>query len=147
MTLYIGAPPCTEFNVSQLVDHLAGNLALACKALGSEQADDPSLAPEPRIAQLAQAALESFSARGLEGTLDPGFAMVPASVLSGILTSNSWSTAGISPRPRARNSTWIRAWPSKSWNWRGPRLANSSALRAHSAPRRPSPNPPVAWNG
>lgn len=77
--------PCTEFNVSQLVDHLAGNLALACKALGSEQADDPSLEPEPRIAQLAQAALESFSARGLEGTLDLGFAVVPASVLSGIL--------------------------------------------------------------
>ncbi|PJJ44964.1 ArsR family transcriptional regulator [Glutamicibacter mysorens] len=77
--------PCTEFNVSQLVDHLAGNLALACKALGSEQADDPSLEAEPRIAQLAQAALESFSARGLEGTLDLGFAVVPASVLSGIL--------------------------------------------------------------
>nr|WP_255372335.1 TIGR03086 family metal-binding protein [Glutamicibacter sp. 0426] len=81
--------PCTEFNVSQLVDHLAGNLALACKAMGSEQADDPSLAPEPRIAQLAQAALESFSARGLEGTLDLGFAEVPASVLSGILNLES----------------------------------------------------------
>ncbi|MGH3652389.1 TIGR03086 family metal-binding protein [Glutamicibacter sp.] len=77
--------PCAEYNVGQLVDHLAGNLAMACKALGAELADDPSLAPEPRIARLAQAALEAFSARGLDGEIDLGFAVVPASVLSGIL--------------------------------------------------------------
>ncbi|WP_417366448.1 TIGR03086 family metal-binding protein [Glutamicibacter arilaitensis] len=77
--------PCSEYNVQELTDHLAGSLSMLASALGADIPDDPALAPEPRIARLAQAALESFSARGLEGMIDAGFATMPASVIAGIL--------------------------------------------------------------
>ncbi|OOP61489.1 TIGR03086 family protein [Arthrobacter sp. SRS-W-1-2016] len=77
--------PCADFNVSQLLDHLAGSIAGIAKALGAEVADDAGKSPEVRIADLAQPALEAFYRRGLEGTIDMGFAELPATMVASIL--------------------------------------------------------------
>jgi len=79
------ATPCAEFTVSQLLDHLVGSVSMIGGALGAAVSDDPSLAPEARIANLAQPTLEAFAARGVEGEIDLGFAVMPASVVAGIL--------------------------------------------------------------
>jgi uncharacterized protein (TIGR03086 family) len=77
--------PCADFNVSQLLDHLAGSIAGIAKALGAEVADVAGKSPEVRIADLAQPALEAFYRRGLEGTIDMGFAELPATMVASIL--------------------------------------------------------------
>lgn len=77
--------PCADFNVSQLLDHLAGSIANIAKALGAEVADDAGKSPEVRIADLAQPTLEAFYRRGLEGTVDMGFAQLPATIVASIL--------------------------------------------------------------
>ncbi|MBT8160667.1 MULTISPECIES: TIGR03086 family metal-binding protein [Arthrobacter] len=77
--------PCADFNVAQLLDHLAGSVAGIAKALGAEVADDTAKSPEVRIADLAQPTLEAFYRRGLEGTVDMGFAELPATIVASIL--------------------------------------------------------------
>ena len=77
--------PCADFTVSQLLDHLAGSIASIAKALGAEAADDAAKSPEVRIADLAQPTLEAFYRRGLEGTIDMGFAELPATIVASIL--------------------------------------------------------------
>lgn len=77
--------PCADFNVSQLLDHLAGSIAVIAKALGAEVVDDAGKSPEARIADLAQPTLEAFYRRGLEGTIDMGFAELPATMVASIL--------------------------------------------------------------
>ncbi|MFH5878856.1 TIGR03086 family metal-binding protein [Arthrobacter sp. NA-172] len=77
--------PCADFTVTQLVDHLAGSVSGIAKALGAEVADDAGKSPEVRIADLAQPALEAFYRRGLEGTIDMGFAELPAPMVASIL--------------------------------------------------------------
>lgn len=47
--------------------------------------DDPAAAPEKRLADVAQPTLEAFQARGLEGTIDMGFAELPATTVANIL--------------------------------------------------------------
>lgn len=79
------ATPCSEFSVSGLLDHLGSSVSMIGGALGAAVSDDPSLAPEARIANLAQPTLEAFAARGVEGEIDLGFAVMPASVVAGIL--------------------------------------------------------------
>ncbi|MCZ9883055.1 TIGR03086 family metal-binding protein [Arthrobacter sp. B2a2-09] len=77
--------PCADFNVSQLLGHLAGSISRIAKALGAEVADDAGKSPEVRIADLAQPTLEAFYRRGLEGTIDMGFAELPAPMVASIL--------------------------------------------------------------
>jgi uncharacterized protein (TIGR03086 family) len=77
--------PCADFNVSQLLDHLAGSIGGIAKALGAEVADDAGKSPEVRIADLAQPTLEAFYRRGIEGTIDMGFAELPAKMVASIL--------------------------------------------------------------
>lgn len=79
------ATPCAEFSVSQLLDHLAGSICSIGRGLGAAISDDPALAPEVRIANLAQPTLEAFAAHGLEGEIDLGFAAMPAKVVASIL--------------------------------------------------------------
>lgn len=55
------------------------------KALGATVADDAGKSPEERIADLAQPTLEAFSRRGLDGTVDMGFAELPAAMVASIL--------------------------------------------------------------
>jgi uncharacterized protein (TIGR03086 family) len=77
--------PCADYNVGQLLDHLAGSITGIGKALGASVTDDAAKAPEARIADLAQPVLEAFYRRGLEGTVDMGFAELPATMVASIL--------------------------------------------------------------
>ncbi|WP_219729682.1 TIGR03086 family metal-binding protein [Pseudarthrobacter sp. NBSH8] len=77
--------PCGDFTVAGLVEHLVGSITGIGKALGVAIVDQPDAAPEVRVADAAQPTLEAFQVRGLEGTIDMGFAEVPASVVANIL--------------------------------------------------------------
>lgn len=77
--------PCEDFTVAGLLDHLFGSIASIGKALGVTVADQPSASPEVRIADAAQVTLEAFRSRGTEGTLDMGFAELPATMVANIL--------------------------------------------------------------
>lgn len=77
--------PCENFSVTQLVDHLVGSVCGIGKALGLELLDSPSASAEARVADAAQATLEAFTKRGLEGTIDMGFAELPATMVANIL--------------------------------------------------------------
>ena len=79
------ATPCEDFTVDALLGHLFGSIASIGKALGVTVADQPSATPEARIADAAQTTLEAFRARGTEGTLDMGFAELPATLVANIL--------------------------------------------------------------
>jgi len=62
-------------------------------------------APEVRIADAAQSTLEAFRIRGLEGTIDMGFAEVPATMVANILNLeflvHAWGFAVVTGRPLA----------------------------------------------
>lgn len=77
--------PCQDFNAHELLEHLAGSLRQIGGALGADLSEDVNTAPEVRIATLAQPTLEAFTRRGLEGTIDMGFAELPATVVAGIV--------------------------------------------------------------
>jgi uncharacterized protein (TIGR03086 family) len=77
--------PCADYKVGQLLDHLAGSISGIGQALGAPVTDDAEKAPEARIADLAQPVLEAFYRRGLEGTVDMGFAELPATMVAAIL--------------------------------------------------------------
>lgn len=77
--------PCEAFTVHELLGHLAGSLQHIGGALGADLRDDVGAAPEVRIAGLAQPTLEAFTRRGIEGTIDMGFAKLPAPVVAGIV--------------------------------------------------------------
>ncbi|MCP9000411.1 TIGR03086 family metal-binding protein [Pseudarthrobacter sp. RMG13] len=77
--------PCEDFTVAELVEHLVGSITGIGKALGVAVVDQPDAAPEVRVADAAQPTLEAFQARGLEGTVDMGFAELPASMVANIL--------------------------------------------------------------
>ena len=79
------ATPCEAFNAHELLEHLAGSLKGIGGALGANLPEDADAAPEVRIAGLAQPTLEAFARRGLEGTIDMGFAELPATMVAGIL--------------------------------------------------------------
>ncbi|WP_427131206.1 TIGR03086 family metal-binding protein [Pseudarthrobacter sp. S9] len=77
--------PCEDFTVSGLLEHLFGSIASIAKPLGVAVADQPAASPEVRIADAAQVTLEAFRARGTEGSLDMGFAELPATLVANIL--------------------------------------------------------------
>ncbi|MFI5086118.1 MAG: TIGR03086 family metal-binding protein, partial [Actinomycetales bacterium] len=77
--------PCEDFTVAALVEHLVGSISGIGKALGAEITDDAGAAPEARVANAAAPTLEAFNARGLDGTVDLGFAVLPAATVANIL--------------------------------------------------------------
>lgn len=77
--------PCEDFTVAGLLDHLFGSIASIGKALGVVVRDQPTVSPEVRIADASQVTLEAFRARGLAGSLDMGFAELPATLVANIL--------------------------------------------------------------
>jgi uncharacterized protein (TIGR03086 family) len=77
--------PCEDFTAHELLEHLAGSLKNIGTALGADVTDRTDAAPEVRIAELAQPALEAFARRGVDGTIDMGFAELPATMVAGIL--------------------------------------------------------------
>lgn len=77
--------PCDDFSVAELVEHLVGSISGIGKALGVAMTDDAGAPPEVRVANAAAPTLEAFAARGLEGTIDMGFAELPATTVANIL--------------------------------------------------------------
>jgi uncharacterized protein (TIGR03086 family) len=77
--------PCKDFTSHQLVEHLFESVAGIGRALGVDVVDQPTAAPEVRIADAAQLTLEAFRTRGLDGTIDMCFAELPATVVANIL--------------------------------------------------------------
>jgi uncharacterized protein (TIGR03086 family) len=78
--------PCADYDVAALTDHLRGSIAGIAAALGVRlPEDDPAAAAEERIAAAVQPTLEAFARRGVEGEVDMGFAVLPATVVANIL--------------------------------------------------------------
>jgi len=88
---YHKATVCTEFDVTQLADHLIGSVtylcALADAGAGGEPGAGPVTSPlEARVATAAQATLEAWHVRGLDGTVKVGPHEMPAGAALGILS-------------------------------------------------------------
>jgi uncharacterized protein (TIGR03086 family) len=86
---YHKATVCTEFDVTQLADHLIGSVtylgALASDAAGATA--EPATGPlESRVATAAQATLEAWHIRGLDGEVKVGPHEMPAEAALGILS-------------------------------------------------------------
>jgi len=77
---------CTEFNVAQLADHLIGSVTFLGGAAGGDIPEATGTALEPRVAAAAQAALEAWNARGLDGMVKAGANEMPAASALGILS-------------------------------------------------------------
>lgn len=79
--------PCTEYDVSQLADHLMRSLAIIGSAAGAKLPPRDLNAPlEIQVADTAQAVLEAWRRRGVDGTVELNAAQVPAAVPVGILS-------------------------------------------------------------
>ncbi|BBX98284.1 hypothetical protein MLAC_35780 [Mycobacterium lacus] len=79
--------PCKEFDVSQLADHLMRSLTIIGGAAGAHSPPrDPDAPLETQVADAAQAALEAWRRRGLDGTVELNSNQVPATVPVGILS-------------------------------------------------------------
>ncbi len=77
--------PCEDFTAHELLEHLAASLTGIAGALGVPVTNNQEAGPESRIADLATPLIEAFSRRGLDGTIDMGFAELPATVVAGIV--------------------------------------------------------------
>jgi uncharacterized protein (TIGR03086 family) len=78
--------PCAKFDVDQLVDHLTGSIVGLGSMVGATIVPDQSATYEVRVADAAQALLEAWRARGVEGTVKMGPNEMPAELASSILT-------------------------------------------------------------
>lgn len=77
--------PCSEFNLAQLIDHQYESVVHIAESLGVHAPANPSSSFEIRLADLAQTTMETFSHRGLEGSLRLGSTDLPANVVANIL--------------------------------------------------------------
>jgi len=77
--------PCSDFNLQQLIDHQYGSMVNIAKSLGIPVSTDPDASFEVRLADLAQKVMETFTTRGLDGSLVLGENELPASVVANIL--------------------------------------------------------------
>jgi uncharacterized protein (TIGR03086 family) len=78
---------CSEYNVAQLADHVLGSITSLGGCAGArmpEREQDASL--ETQVADAAQAALEAWRRRGLEGSVELGPREVPAAMPVNILS-------------------------------------------------------------
>jgi uncharacterized protein (TIGR03086 family) len=83
----LGAPtPCTEFTVGQLEAHLLASLSSLTSLAGSTIVPSKTGDLESRIADAAQQAVETWTERGLEGTVQAGPQELPASIAVSILS-------------------------------------------------------------
>ena len=89
---------CTEYTVAQLVDHVMGSIASLGGCAGARMPERDQYAPvETQIADAAQAALEAWRRRGLEGTVKLGprevAAAMPVNILSLEFLVHAWDFA------------------------------------------------------
>jgi len=76
---------CTEFDVTQLAEHLIGSVtSLGAAAGASAGAAAAASTVEARLAAPAQAMLEAWTVRGLDGTVKLGPNEMPAGLVLGI---------------------------------------------------------------
>lgn len=79
--------PCTEYDVSQLADHLMNSITILGSAAGAEPTTRDTGAPlETQVADAAQAALEAWRRRGPDGSVNLNSSEVPAVMPLGILS-------------------------------------------------------------
>ncbi len=83
---YHHATVCSEFDVTQLADHLIGSVTFLGGAAGAAPVSLPDGPLEARVAAAAQAALEAWHARGLDGEVKVGPHEMPAGAALGILS-------------------------------------------------------------
>ena len=77
---------CTEYNVARLADHVMGSITSLGGCAGARMPERDQDAPlETQVADAAQAALEAWRRRGLEGTVE-GPQEVPAALPVNILS-------------------------------------------------------------
>lgn len=80
------ATVCTEFDVTQLADHLIGTVTFLGAAAGADFGRAAGSTLEARVADAAQATLEAWNIRGLTGTVKVGPNEMPAGAALGILS-------------------------------------------------------------
>jgi len=75
---------CTEFDITQLAEHLIGSVTFLGDAAGAKAVPADGSTLEARLAAPAQAMLEAWTVRGLDGTLKLGPNEMPAGLVLGI---------------------------------------------------------------
>jgi uncharacterized protein (TIGR03086 family) len=106
---YHRATICTEFDVTQLAEHLIGSVTFlgAAAGLGAGPAAGPAAGTtlEARLAAPAQATLEAWTARGVDGTVKVGPHEMPAGLALGIgsveFLVHAWDFAQATGQPLA----------------------------------------------
>ena len=92
---------CTEFDVTQLADHLIGSVTSLADAAGGEAVPAGSTL-ESKVATAAQAMLEAWTARGVDGTVKLGPHEMPADLTLGIgsieFLVHAWDFAQVTGR-------------------------------------------------
>jgi len=78
--------PCTEFTVGQLEAHLLGSLISLTSLADSTLVPTSAIDLESRIADAAQQAVETWTERGIEGTVQAGPQELPATIAASILS-------------------------------------------------------------
>ena len=75
---------CTEFDVTQLAEHLIGSVTSLGAAAGADDGPAAGATLEARLARPAQAMLEAWTVRGVDGTVKLGAHEMPAELVLGI---------------------------------------------------------------
>jgi uncharacterized protein (TIGR03086 family) len=78
--------PCTEFDMTQLTDHLLGSVTGIGTSAGAQFGEVDPATLESQVATAAQVALEAWNARGLAGQVKAGPVEMPAELVLGILS-------------------------------------------------------------
>jgi uncharacterized protein (TIGR03086 family) len=75
---------CTEYDVTQLAEHLIGSVTALGAAAGAGPGEATGTGLEARVAGPAQAMLEAWTAHGVDGTVKLGTREMPADLVLGI---------------------------------------------------------------
>jgi uncharacterized protein (TIGR03086 family) len=79
--------PCTEYTMAQLADHLLTGMTRIGAAAGAQMPQRDLDAPlETQVADAADAVLEAWRRKGVEGTVELASTQLPAAAAVGILS-------------------------------------------------------------
>ncbi len=99
--------PCAKYDVQQLVDHLMGSIVGLAGMAGVTVVPGESGTLEERMADAAQALMEAWNRRGLEGMVPFGASELPAETASRIITMeflvHAWDFAQATDRTLPEN--------------------------------------------